>query len=67
MEKKKITKNMTFSEIIEKHPEAGEILFKEGLMCIMCGMAKTETIEQGAAAHEMDIDKLIEKLNKKLK
>lgn len=63
----KITKKMTIGNIIKKYPKAGEILFKEGLMCVMCGMAQNETLEQGTAVHNIDIDELVKKLNKALK
>ncbi len=61
-----ISKNMTFAEILEKHPESVNILFESGLHCIGCGMAMYETLEQGCKAHGMDkkqIDELIKKLN----
>lgn len=62
----KITKNMSFSEIIEKNPDAAEILFKEGLHCIGCGMAAMETLEQGALMHGLDPDKLVDEINRAL-
>jgi len=64
----KITKKTKMSELLQKKPEAAEILFKAGLSCVGCPMAMQETIEQGCLAHGMskkEIDKLIEKLNKK--
>ncbi|MBT4135994.1 DUF1858 domain-containing protein [archaeon] len=63
---KKITKDMTFLEIIEKHPEVAEILFEKGMHCVGCGMASMESIEQGALAHGMDIDELVDELNSRL-
>lgn len=67
MAKKKITKDMTIGELIDKYPEAVEILFKEGLMCVMCHRAKTETLAEGASAHGMDLNELLKKLNKAIK
>lgn len=63
--KEKITKKMSFSEILEKFPEAAEILFESGMHCCGCPMSANESLEQGAIAHGIDADKLIEKLNKK--
>jgi hybrid cluster-associated redox disulfide protein len=60
-----ITKDMTFAEILEKHPEAGNILFESGLHCIGCGGAMYETLEQGCMMHGMgkkEIDNLIKKI-----
>lgn len=62
-----ITKEMTFAEIMEKHPDAANVLFDSGMHCIGCGMAMYETLEQGCLAHGMNkkkIDNLIKKLNK---
>ena len=61
----KITKKMTFVEILKKNPEAGYILSEKGLHCIGCGMAMYETLEQGAIMHGLDPDKLVKELNKK--
>ncbi|MCK5594525.1 MAG: DUF1858 domain-containing protein, partial [Candidatus Aenigmarchaeota archaeon] len=38
-----------------------------GLHCIGCFAASFETLEQGAAAHGMDIKKLVEDLNAAVK
>jgi len=61
-----ITKDMTFAEILEKHPEAGNILFESGLHCIGCGGAIYETLEQGCMMHgfsKKQIDDLVKRLN----
>ena len=61
-----INKNMNFTEIMEISPEAGEVLFNSGMHCIGCGMAAFETLEQGAMAHGLDADKLVDEINKAL-
>ncbi|MDD5193114.1 MAG: DUF1858 domain-containing protein [Candidatus Nanoarchaeia archaeon] len=66
-ESKNITKNMSFSEIIEKNPEAIGILMGRGMHCIGCGMAAMETLEQGALMHGMNPDELVKEINKKAK
>lgn len=63
----KIDKKMSFSEIMEKNPEAMEILMGEGMHCCGCPMAMQETLEQGASAHGLDADELVKELNNKLK
>lgn len=63
----KITKNTKIMELINEKPEAVEVLLEAGLMCIGCGMAQHETLEQGMKAHDFsdeEIDKVIGKLNK---
>jgi hybrid cluster-associated redox disulfide protein len=62
--KKKITKDMTFAELIEMSPEAAKKLAERGLFCGGCPMAQFETIEQGAKMHDVDVKKLIKELNK---
>ena len=64
MAKKKITKNMTFGELIESSPEASSKLAELGLFCGGCPMAQMETIEQGAIAHGLGPKKLVNMLNK---
>lgn len=63
MGKNKITKDMTFAEIMELDSEAGRKLADMGLFCGGCPMAQFETIENGARAHGVDIDELVEELN----
>ncbi|MFH1452151.1 MAG: DUF1858 domain-containing protein [archaeon] len=61
----KITKDMTFYELFDVYPSAMEVLAENCLMCGGCPMAQLETIEQGAIAHGIDPDKLVEELNRK--
>ncbi len=63
-EKNKITKDMTFREIVVTYPSSAEFLFKRGFHCIGCPMASMESIEDGAIAHGEDPEKLINDLNK---
>lgn len=62
-----ITKKMKFSEIMEKYPETAEVFMNAGMHCFGCGMANIETIEQGCLSHGLKPEKIIEKLNKKIK
>lgn len=61
--KEKITKDMTFFEVMEKNPKAGFILMERGLMCGGCAMAQFETIEEGCLLHGIDVNKIIKELN----
>jgi len=63
----KITKTMTFAEILQKHPEAAGILLEKGMHCFGCPMSQMETLEQGVRAHGLDVDKLVKELNEKIK
>jgi len=62
----KITKDMTFAELLEKKESAGLVLSKRGFHCIGCIMASGESIEEGAKVHglsDKEIDELIDELN----
>lgn len=64
----KIKKETMMSEILINGPEAAGILFDAGMHCVGCPMSMSETLEQGCLAHGMDeneIEKLVERLNKK--
>ena len=61
---KKITKDMTFAQVLQKYPEAAQVFLEKGMHCVGCMAAHFESIEQGAVAHGMDVDSLIEDLNK---
>jgi len=59
----KINKEFTFGELLQKYPEAGQILLGYGLHCVGCQIGITETIEQGAKAHGLDDSKIESLLN----
>lgn len=65
--KKEITKKMSFNEIMEKEPEAANILMEKGMHCCGCPMAMQESLEQGALAHGLNADEIVKELNEKLK
>jgi len=62
----KVTKKISFEELMKKHPEAIEVLFENGMHCIGCSMAAQESLGDGALAHGLDPDKLVDAINKKL-
>lgn len=63
---KKITKGMTFGKVLKEYPQTVETFFKYGMHCFGCHLAVDETIEQGALAHGVDVDQLINDLNQKV-
>jgi len=58
-----ITKDMTIGEVVMKWPETAGTFMEWGLHCYGCAVAKFENIEQGAQAHGIDPDRLVEALN----
>lgn len=63
---KSITKDMLIGDLVKKHPESVQVMFEHGLHCVGCHVATWETLEQGAGGHGVDVDKLVEALNKKI-
>ena len=59
-----ITKEMGIMEVVQKYPQTVEVFQSAGMGCLGCAAARFENIEQGAGAHGIDVDKLIEALNK---
>ena len=63
----KITKKSNIMEVVQKHPETMDVFSEYGLHCIGCMAAQFETLEVGAKAHGIDVDKLVKDLNKAIK
>jgi hybrid cluster-associated redox disulfide protein len=55
---------MSIAEVVSRYPETIPVLMKSGMHCIGCPMALQETLEEGLSAHGIDIDKVINELNK---
>lgn len=54
---------MTIGEVIEKHPKAIEILSKAGVGCLGCFFANAENLEDGLAAHGVDVAAIVKELD----
>jgi len=59
-----ITKEQSINEVVEQYPDTIAIFRNYGMGCFGCAAARFENIEQGAAAHGIDIHALITDLNK---
>ena len=58
-----ITKEMPIGDVVQNYPETIEVFLKHGLMCFGCAIARFENVEQGAMAHGISVDALIQDLN----
>lgn len=58
-----ITKEMPIGDVVQNYPETIEVFLKHGLMCFGCAIARYENVEQGAMAHGISVDALIQDLN----
>lgn len=61
--KHKITKDMTFNQVLRMHKDVTKVLVKYNLGCIGCMGAEAESLEQGCRAHGLDVDELVQELN----
>ena len=59
-----INKDTTIGEILEKAPEKADILIEIGMHCLGCPASQMETLEEACAVHGIDVNEVVEKLNK---
>jgi hybrid cluster-associated redox disulfide protein len=58
-----ITKDMSIGDVVQKYPQTIEVFLRHGLMCFGCAVARFENVEQGAVAHGIPVDALMQDLN----
>lgn len=58
-----ITKEMSIIEIVQTYPQTLPVFGRFGMGCIGCAAARFENLEQGAQAHGIDVDALVNDLN----
>lgn len=63
----KIKKTDNIAKVLSEHPETAEVFMEQGFGCLGCAASHFETIEQGAEAHGIDVEKLMKALNKAVK
>lgn len=66
----KITVYMKIQDVVEKYPQAVEVLMDAGVHCVGCHVAQWETLGEGLKNHgksDEEIDELIKKMNDKVK
>lgn len=66
MAEEKITKKMNIADIAVNYPKTMDVFIKYGMHCIGCMAAQFETLEQGCAAHGIDVDAMVKDLNSAL-
>jgi len=59
-----ISKDMTIGQILKVKEEAEDILINFGMGCVGCPSAQAESLEEAAQVHGLNVDKLLEALNK---
>ncbi len=61
--KPKISAEMTIGEILQKRPDAAQILMQFGMHCLGCAVASSEDLQTAARAHQIDLEPLLKALN----
>ena len=59
-----ITKDMTIGEVVNGDASKAEILMSFGMGCVGCPSAQAETLEEAAMVHGLNLEQLLEALNK---
>ena len=59
-----ITKDTTIEEVVNQYPETTMVFMKHSLHCVGCHVSEFESIEEGAMAHGINVDALVDDLNK---
>ena len=59
-----ITKDMTIGEVVKMKENAPQVLMSFGMGCIGCPSAQAETIEDAAMVHGLNLQDLLDALNK---
>ena len=59
-----IEKTTKIGELLEIAPEKAEILIEVGMHCLGCPASQAETIEEACQVHGIDVEELLEKINK---
>lgn len=62
----KVTKDMIISDILKLDEGTVPILLSIGMHCLGCPSSSGESLEDACAIHGIDVDEIVNKLNKYL-
>ena len=60
----KFEKDMIIGDILNLAPEKVNILLEAGMHCLSCPAALMETLEEACEVHGIDVNDILEELNK---
>lgn len=63
---KQVDKNMLIGDLVQIDPGIIAILMSAGMHCIGCPSSAMESLEEAAMVHGMDVDPLVNMINKYL-
>ena len=58
-----IKRDTIIGDILDVAPQTAPIFLSIGMHCMGCAMASVENVEEACAAHGVDVDKFVEKVN----
>ena len=59
-----VDKDTTIADLLEIAPDKADLLLSRGMHCLGCPTAQMETIGEACEVHGIDVDELLEELNK---
>ena len=59
-----ITKDMLIGDILNIAPDSVSLFFEMGMQCLGCPASLGETLEQACHVHGVDVDEMVQELNK---
>ncbi|MEW6724306.1 MAG: DUF1858 domain-containing protein [Bacillota bacterium] len=59
----KVTGQMTIQEVLQLNRNTAAVFLRYGMHCIGCHIGFNEKVEEAAAAHGVDLEKLLADLN----
>jgi len=64
-----VTKDMLIVDILQQgdSEKLSDVLINNGMHCLHCMLAHGETLEEAAAVHGLDVEKLVKELNEVIK
>jgi len=65
-ERQPIRKDELMGEIIYREPQAAVLLMEVGMGCVSCPSAAMESLEEACMVHGMDVNEVVDYLNRKL-
>jgi len=57
-----LTADSTIYDLLKAKPESAEVLFKFGMGCVGCAIARGETVREAAEAHGVPVEELLKAL-----
>ena len=60
-----VTRGTIIGDLLDRNPQAAQILTEAGMHCLYCPAARGETVEEACQVHGIDCGPLLERLNGK--